>query len=64
MKLTKAQKREYGLLIKHQTLYVYSEQRRKVMWNLVEKGLCEPTGNWYWFQIKQTVQVKQDDGQK
>lgn len=51
--LTPAQKREYELLKKHGSVYVYGWQRRGVFERLKEKGLCY-SQDWHWFHINVT----------
>lgn len=51
--LTPAQKREYELLKKHGSVYVYGWKRRGVFERLEEKGLCH-TDSHHWFHINKT----------
>lgn len=48
--LTSAQKREYNLLLKHGSVYVYGWQRRGVFERLKDKGLCY-SDSWNWFHL-------------
>jgi len=52
-RLTPAQKREYELLKKHGSVYVYGWQRRGVFERLKEKGLCY-SQDWNWFHLNGT----------
>jgi hypothetical protein len=52
-RLTPAQKREYELLKKHGSVYVYGWQRRGVFERLKEKGLCH-SDSWNWFHLNGT----------
>jgi hypothetical protein len=53
-RLTPAQKREYKLLKKHGSVYVYGWQRRGVFERLKEKGLCHTDGSHHWFHLNGT----------
>lgn len=53
-RLTPAQKREYELLKKHGSVYVYGWQRRGVFERLKEKGLCHTDGSHHWFHLNGT----------
>lgn len=52
-RLTPAQKREYELLKKHVSVYVYGYQRRGVFERLEKKGLCY-SQDWNWFHLNGT----------
>ena len=52
-RLTPAQKREYELLKKHGSVYVYGWQRRGVFERLKDKGLCY-SQDWHWFHLNGT----------
>jgi len=56
MRLTPAQKREYELLTKHGSVYVYGWRRRGVFERLKEKGVCY-SQDWHWFHLN-TPQTK------
>jgi len=53
-RLTTAQQREYDLLKKHGSVYVYGLRRRGVFERLVQIGLAVNADGYHWFHLIST----------